>query len=66
MKSFLAFLAALPKLLKLYQIMRDAAENAEDKQLAENIDKKVKDDLEKIAEAWKEQDVEKLNEIFNS
>jgi len=57
-KTILAFLAAIPELLKLVAAIR-----AEVKEAA--IKRRVKDDVIKIREAFEAKDASKLNSVFN-
>jgi len=59
MKTFIAFLAAVPELLRLVR-------NIEKRIEAAKTEKKVKEDLEAINEAFETKDANKLNDIFNS
>ena len=51
-------LTLLPELIKLLQAMQESINQAE-------TDRKVKDDLKLVAEAYKTKDASKLNQIFN-
>lgn len=51
-------IALLPELIKLLQAMQTAINQAE-------TDRKVKDDIRLVAEAFKTKDSTKLNQIFN-
>ena len=51
-------IALLPQLIKLLQAMQEAVNQAE-------TDRKVKDDIKLVAEAFKARDSSKLNQIFN-
>ncbi len=59
MITFWEFLKAVPTLLKLVDIIIAANKEAETKI-------KVADSVNKINEAYRERDAEKLNAIFNS
>lgn len=58
-KVISSLILALPEILKLIKNIQDQIE-------AEQVNKKVKDDLKKINEAFKEKDASKLNDIFNN
>jgi hypothetical protein len=59
MKTFVAFLAALPELVRLVKNIERRIEAAE-------TERKIKEDLEAINEAFEKEDPEKLKQIFNS
>ncbi len=53
------FLTALPDLMALYKILKERIEIAE-------TERKVKEDVKTIHQAFTENDISKLNELFNS
>lgn len=59
MKTILAFLAALPELIKLINNLQKRMERAEHKT-------KVKEDVKKINKAFEDNDEEALNRIFSN
>ena len=59
MMNFISFLASIPDLIKLWSAVQKRIEQSEE-------DRKVKDDLKKISEAFDEKNPDKLNAIFNS
>lgn len=58
MNIILQFLAALPELIKLVRDIQAAIKK-------EESDRKVKNDIQAIREAYKTGDAEKLNAVFN-
>lgn len=58
-KLLFVILKHLPQILALIEVIEKGVREAETK-------RKVADDLNKIAEAFKEKDAKKLNDIFNS
>lgn len=58
-KALWALLLALPELLELIRAIQKANQEVK-------TDKKIKDDLRKISEAFKDKDAKKLNDVFNS
>lgn len=57
--TIIGFLAALPDLIKLFQIM--------DQRIREsNLDTKVKDDLKTLHDAFDAKDQTKINALFNT
>lgn len=59
MSLWVTLFQALPEILKLLQAMQKHIDEAEG-------DRKVKEDLKKIREAFSEKDPAKLNALFNS
>jgi len=59
MKTFIAFLTVLPELIRLIK-------NIEKRIQATETDKKVKEDIKAINEAFEQKDSAKLNRIFDS
>jgi hypothetical protein len=59
MSAFLTLITCLPELLKLIKSLQTAADQAEE-------DRKVKEDLKKIHEAFNEKDASKLNDLFSN
>jgi hypothetical protein len=59
MKLILAFIAALPEILRLIDALIKDIERAQ-------TDRKVKEDLALIEKAFREKDAKALNRIFNS
>ena len=58
-KALLALIAALPEILKLIKNIQDQIDRS-----LEN--KKVKDELKKLNEAFENEDADSLRELFNS
>jgi hypothetical protein len=54
-KAIIAFLAAIPEIIKLIEAMQKAHEEAQ-----------VKEDLKKITKAFEDKDANALSSIFNS
>lgn len=59
MNIIVTFIAALPDIIKLLQALQKQADEAE-------TDRKVRDDLKTIHEAFNAKDPAKLNALFNS
>jgi hypothetical protein len=59
MKTLIALIQSLPTILKIIEHVQKANEKAQ-------TDRKVKEDLALVEEAFREKDAEKLNKIFNS
>lgn len=59
MKLFIAFLGALPEILKLIKRLEEMNRQAK-------VDRKVKDDIKAINDAFKNDDAEELNRIFRN
>jgi hypothetical protein len=57
-KALIAFLEALPELLRLIKNIQQEYEKRK-------IDKKVKDDIKQINKAFETGDIDLLNDIFN-
>jgi hypothetical protein len=57
LSNFWLFLQVLPELLKLFQLLQKRIEEVE-------TDRKVKDDVKKIHEAFATNDASKLDELF--
>lgn len=55
---WIKLIALLPELIRLLQAMQTAISEAE-------TDRKIKDDIRSVAEAFKTKDSSKLNHIFN-
>lgn len=58
-KALSALIAALPEILKLIKTIQARIDEAE-------AERRLKDDIKKINDAFESQDAEALNEIFNS
>lgn len=59
LKALLALIVALPEIIKMLQNLQRIADKAEE-------DRRVKDDLKKINEAFENKDAEALNRVFDS
>lgn len=59
MKTLWLLITALPDLIRLLQAMQKAIDQAA-------VDRKVKDDLKSLHEAFSAKDAAKINAIFNS
>lgn len=59
MWNFISLVASIPDLIKLWTAVQKRIQESEQ-------DRKVKDDLKKIQEAFNEKDPSKLDHIFNS
>lgn len=59
LKALLALIVALPDIIKMIEHLQRMADNSEE-------DRKVKDDLKKINEAFENKDAEALNRVFDS
>ena len=58
MFSFISLLASIPDLIKIYKAVQKRIDQSDQ-------DRKIKDDLKKIGEAFDEKDATKLDHIFN-
>lgn len=58
MKTLLAFILALPELLKLFQLLQKRIDEAQ-------VERKVADDVKQIHEAFSTMDAAKLNSLFS-
>lgn len=59
MSTFWALLLSLPDLFKLVKVLELAAKEAE-------TNRKVKDDIKTIHQAFEQKDAQKLNDLFSS
>lgn len=59
MKTLIAFIAALPEIIRLVNKVQKEIER-------QQTNRKVADDIKAINDAFEARDAEKLNEIFNS
>ncbi len=59
LSAILAFLSSLPELIKLIKNIQNNIRSSE-------IDRKVREDVKKINEAFEKEDADKLNRLFNS
>ncbi|MBA3756306.1 MAG: hypothetical protein H0X02_08815 [Nitrosomonas sp.] len=59
LKAFYALMLSMPEILKLIKTLQENQKKYEH-------DRKVKQDIETINKAFKEQDAKALNSIFNS
>lgn len=59
MMNLIAFLEALPELIRLFQVLAERISEAQ-------LDRKVKDDLKTLHEAFEDRDEKKLNALFNT
>ena len=58
-KVLIALVHALPQILELVKLIQEQQKKSEE-------NRKVKEDIEKINQAFKDQDAKALNEIFNN
>jgi len=59
MNAILAFIKCLPEIIKLLEILATRIAEA-------NTERKIKEDLQKINEAFEKRDATLLNDIFNN
>lgn len=59
MKTLIAFIAALPEIIRLVKKVQTEIER-------QQTNRKVADDIKAINDAFEARDAQKLNEIFNS